>query len=185
MIIAGVDEVGRGPLAGPVLAAAVILDPQRPIQGLADSKALRESRRQELFEQIKERCVAWALGRAEVWEIDQVNILQASHLAMQRAVEKLLIQPKAVLVDGPYCPPFACPAWAMIGGDGLIASISAASIMAKVTRDAEMLAMDLLYPGYGFAANKGYPTQLHRDALKALGITPIHRRSFAPVRELC
>ena len=181
MLIAGVDEVGRGPLAGPVVAAAVILDSQRPIEGLADSKALSAGRRQELFEQINACCIAWAVGRAEVWEIDQLNILRASHVAMQRAVEKLLIQPKALLVDGPYCPTFACPAWAMIGGDGLIAAISAASIMAKVTRDTEMLAMDLLYPGYGFAANKGYPTQLHRDALKILGITPIHRRSFAPV----
>ncbi len=180
-LVTGVDEVGRGPLAGPVVAAAVILDPRHPIQGLADSKTLSAARRQALFEQIQEHCIAWALGRATVSEIDTLNILKASLLAMQRAVQALSTQPMIALVDGLYSPAFACPGWAMIGGDGLIPSIGAASIMAKVTRDEEMLAMDQLYPGYGFAANKGYPTREHRDALKTLGITPIHRRSFAPV----
>ena len=182
--VVGVDEVGRGPLAGPVVAAAVVLDPSRPIPGLADSKILNSIKRQELFEEIKKYCIAWALGRAEVHEIDALNILRASLLAMQRAVEKLAHPPSVALVDGLHCPVFSCPAWAMIKGDGLIASISAASIMAKVTRDNEMLAMDLVYPGYGFAENKGYPTKQHRDSLKNLGITPIHRQSFAPVQEV-
>lgn len=184
-LIAGVDEVGRGPLAGPVVAAAVILDPGRPIQGLADSKTLSARRREALFVEIEARCIAWALGRAEVDEIDTLNILQASLLAMQRAVKNLSLLPSKILVDGCHCPFFTCPAEAIIGGDGLITSISAASIMAKVTRDAEMQVMDSLYPGYGFAAHKGYPTQQHRDALKILGVTPIHRRSFGPVREVC
>lgn len=185
MLVAGVDEVGRGPLAGPVVAAAVILDPERPIRGLADSKALTEGRRQELFAQIKANCIAWAIGCASVVEIDSLNILRASHLAMQRAVLGLAREAQLVLVDGLHCPSFPCPAWALIQGDGLIPIISAASIMAKVTRDAEMLDMDRLYPGYHFAANKGYPTQVHLEALKVLGATPIHRRSFAPVREVC
>ena len=180
--VAGVDEVGRGPLAGPVVAAAVILDPSQAIQGLADSKVLSARRRESLFLEIKLRCIAWALGRAEVHEIDTLNILQASLLAMQRAVKNLPLLPSKILVDGCHCPFFTCPAEAIIGGDRLIPSISAASIMAKVIRDAEMQVMDNVYPGYGFSANKGYPTQQHRDALKTLGVTPIHRRSFSPVR---
>lgn len=183
LLIAGVDEVGRGPLAGPVVAAAVILDPEQPIQGLADSKTLSAGRRESLFLEIKAHCLAYALGRAEVDEIDTLNILQASLLAMQRAVQNLSLMPSKILVDGCHCPFFTCPAEAIIGGDGLVLSISAASIVAKVTRDAEMEAMESLYPGYGFAAHKGYPTRQHRDALKTLGVTPIHRRSFGPVKE--
>lgn len=182
--VAGVDEVGRGPLAGPVVAAAVILDPSQPIEGLADSKTLSARQRESLCIEIKARCRAWALGRAEVEEIDSLNILQASLLAMQRAVENLSLLPCKILVDGGHCPFFTCPAEAIIGGDGLIPSISAASIVAKVTRDAEMETLDSLYPGYGFAAHKGYPTRQHRNAIKTLGVTPIHRRSFGPVREV-
>jgi ribonuclease HII len=184
--IVGVDEVGRGPLAGPVVAAAVVLDPCRPIRGLADSKILSSPKRQELFEEIKKYCIAWAIGRAEVHEIDTLNILQASLLAMQRAVEKLPNLPHIALalVDGLHCPVFPFPAWAIIKGDSLIASISAASIMAKVTRDEEMVRMDLKYPGYGFAQHKGYPTRQHCEALKTLGVTPIHRQSFGPVRDI-
>jgi len=182
--VAGVDEVGRGPLAGPVVAAAVVLDPGQPILGLADSKTLSARRRESLFVEIERCCVAWAWGWAEVEEIDSLNILQASLLAMQRAVQNLSLLPSKILVDGCHCPLFACPAEAIIGGDGLIPSISAASIMAKVIRDAIMHFMDSLYPGYGFAAHKGYPTQQHRNALKILGVTPIHRRSFGPVREV-
>lgn len=182
--VVGVDEVGRGPLAGPVVAAAVILDPSRPIVGLADSKILNSSKRQELFEEIQKYCIAWAIGRAEVHEIDALNILRASLLAMQRAVENLAISATIALVDGLHCPVLSCPAWAMVKGDGLISSISAASIMAKVTRDTEMLAMDLRYPGYGFAEHKGYPTKQHCEGLRTLGVTPIHRQSFAPVRDI-
>ncbi|NJO15165.1 MAG: ribonuclease HII [Thioploca sp.] len=180
--IAGIDEVGRGPLAGPVIAAAVILTDNSPIIGLADSKQLSEKRRIKLAEQIHQRALAWALGRAEVEEIDKVNILQASLLAMQRAVAQLTIVPDYALVDGKYCPQLSCPVQAIVGGDKTVPAISAASIIAKVTRDQEMIAMEDLYPGYGFAAHKGYPTRAHREAIQRLGITPLHRRSFAPVR---
>ncbi|BAP56122.1 ribonuclease HII [Thioploca ingrica] len=180
--IAGIDEVGRGPLAGPVIAAAVILNDNSPIIGLADSKQLSEKRRVELAEQIRQRALAWALGRAEVEEIDRINILQASLLAMQRAVAQLAIVPNYALVDGKHCPHLSCQVRAIVGGDKTVPAISAASIIAKVTRDEEMVAMEDLYPGYEFAAHKGYPTRAHREAIQRLGITPIHRRSFAPVR---
>ena len=180
---AGVDEVGRGPLAGAVVAAAVILDPNKPISGLADSKALSEKARIRLDEEIKVSALAWALGRAEVEEIDQINILQASLLAMRRAVLLLKPQPDYALVDGNRCPDLPCPAEAIIKGDQTVAEISAASIIAKVARDQEMVEMDLQYPGYGFAKHKGYPTKVHMQALKDLGITPIHRRSFGPVKK--
>jgi len=180
--IAGVDEVGRGPLAGPVVAAAVILDPVKPIHGLADSKALTERKREDLAGLIRERAIAWAVGRAEIEEIDQINILQASLLAMRRAVLELRPQPEYALVDGNRCPVLPCPAEAIIKGDATVAAISAASILAKVTRDHEMLQLDTEYPGYGFASHKGYPTKAHLEALSRLGVTPIHRRSFAPVK---
>lgn len=181
--VAGVDEVGRGPLAGPVVAAAVILDPEQPIDGLADSKALSESRREILAVQIRERAIAWAIGRAENEEIDQINILQASLLAMRRAVLGLRPSPEYALIDGNRCPALPCPAEAIVKGDATVAAISAASILAKVSRDREMVALDTTYPGYGFASHKGYPTRVHLDALATLGITPIHRRSFGPVKK--
>lgn len=182
--VAGVDEVGRGPLAGPVVTAAVILDPERPIAGLADSKALSEKRREALFDEIMEKAKSWAIGRAEVEEIDELNILQATMLAMQRAVAGLEISPNHVLVDGNRCPDLPCSSEAIIKGDGSVPVISAASIIAKVTRDREMVVMDEQYPGYGLAGHKGYPTKAHMTALQELGVTPIHRRSFAPVRRL-
>lgn len=181
-LVAGVDEVGRGPLAGPVVTAAVILDPEYPIDGLMDSKKLSESKREKLAEIIKENCLAWSIGRAEVEEIDQINILQATMLAMQRAVAGLSPAPDHVLIDGNRCPKLTCTAEAIIKGDGLVPAISAASILAKVTRDREMVELDAMYPGYGLAGHKGYPTKKHVDALITLGVTPIHRRSFAPVR---
>ncbi len=181
-LIAGVDEVGRGPLAGAVVAAAVILDPARPINGLTDSKKLTARVRERLSIEIQNNALAFAFGRAEVEEIDQLNILQASLLAMQRAVDALGITPEFVLVDGNYLPQLSIPARAIIGGDLLEPCISAASIIAKVARDAEMLLLDQQYPGYGWAGNKGYPTVAHRQALRDLGVTPWHRRSFAPVR---
>jgi ribonuclease HII len=182
--VAGVDEVGRGPLAGPVVAAAVILDSTRPIEGLRDSKKLTERRREQLAEQIRAQALAWSLGRAEPQEIDSINILQASLLAMQRAVAGLQIPPELVLIDGNRCPALDCPAQAIVGGDDRVAAISAASILAKVVRDREMVRMDARYPGYGFARHKGYPSKLHLEALAALGVTPIHRRCYAPVRRL-
>ena len=182
-LIAGVDEVGRGPLAGPVVAAAVILDPKRPIEGLADSKALSEKKREELAVLIRERAVAWALGRAENEEIDTINILQASLLAMRRAVLALRPPPEFALIDGNRCPELPCPADAIIKGDATVAVISAASILAKVSRDREMVELDEQYPGYGFAGHKGYPTKAHILALSKLGVTPIHRRSFGPVKK--
>lgn len=181
-LVAGVDEVGRGPLAGPVVTAAVILDPDHPIEGLMDSKKLTESKREELAETIKENCLAWSIGRAEVEEIDAINILQATMLAMQRAVAGLSPAPDHVLIDGNRCPELPCTAEAIVKGDGSVPAISAASIIAKVTRDREMVEMETLYPGYGLAGHKGYPTRKHMDALIELGVTPIHRRSFAPVR---
>lgn len=183
-LLAGVDEVGRGPLAGPVVAAAVILDPDNPIEGLADSKKLTEKRRELLFPLIKERALAWCIARASESEIDQLNILQASLLAMRRAVMGLSQEPDGVLVDGNRCPDLPYPSETIVKGDSLVPAISAASILAKVVRDNEMVAFEETYPGYGFAAHKGYPTAQHMKALKALGITPIHRRSFGPVKNL-
>ena len=182
--VAGVDEAGRGPLAGPVVAGAVILDPDRPIEGLRDSKCLTHKRREYLYEEIRTRALAWSIGRAEVDEIDRINILQASMLAMQRAV--MALQPAAdfALIDGNRCPQLACPSEAIIKGDSRVAAISAASIMAKVTRDREMIDMDQRYPGYGFAQHKGYPVKVHIKALESLGVTPIHRLSYAPVRRV-
>ena len=184
VFVAGVDEVGRGPLAGPVVAAAVILDPARPIAGLADSKKLSEKRREELAEIIKEQALSWALGRAEVEEIDRLNILQASLLAMQRAVAALQPPAEFALVDGNRCPHLACPAEAVIKGDERVPAISAASVIAKVARDQEMMQLDQAYPGYGLARHKGYPTRAHLEALRQIGISVIHRRSFGPVRKL-
>ncbi|OOZ41194.1 ribonuclease HII [Solemya pervernicosa gill symbiont] len=184
-LVAGVDEVGRGPLAGPVVAAAVILDPEQPIEGLADSKKLSEKRREILAEEIREKALAWALGRAEVAEIDEINILQASLLAMRRAIEQLDPLPEHALIDGNKCPTLLpCSAESIVKGDSKVASISAASILAKVSRDHEMVEMDRIYPGYGLAGHKGYPSKKHLQALEELGITPIHRRSYAPVRRL-
>lgn len=182
--MAGVDEVGRGPLAGPVVAAAVILNPSRPIAGLDDSKKLTARRREALAEAIRQGALAWALGRAEIDEIDQLNILGASMLAMQRAVAALPLDPSHALVDGNRCPALPCPATAVVGGDGQVAAIAAASILAKVSRDAEMVRLDVDYPGYGFARHKGYPSTAHLSALRALGPSIVHRRSFGPVAAL-
>ncbi|HTO20734.1 MAG TPA: ribonuclease HII [Pseudomonas sp.] len=181
-LVAGVDEVGRGPLCGPVVTAAVILDPARPIRGLNDSKKLTEARREALFDEIQEKALTWCIARAEVDEIDRLNILHATMLAMQRAVEGLSVTPKLALIDGNRCPKLAVPSAPVIGGDAQVPAIAAASILAKVSRDREMQALDLIYPGYGLAGHKGYPTPAHLEALQRLGATPIHRRSFAPVR---
>lgn len=183
-IIAGVDEAGRGPLAGPVLAAAVILDPKRPILGLNDSKKLTEKKRDALFELIRERALAWSVARATVKEIDNINILRASLLAMQRAVARLSVKPTLILVDGNYCPPFDCEAKAIIDGDALEASISAASIVAKVLRDRYMRLLHRYHPDYGFAQHKGYGTSKHLEALSEHGVSRVHRLSFSPVAEL-
>jgi ribonuclease HII len=182
--VAGVDEAGRGPLAGPVIAAAVILDPLRPIAGLRDSKCLSATRREQLYDQIVAGALAWAVGRAEATEIDRINILQATLLAMQRAVNALQPCAEHALVDGNRCPGLNCPVRAIIKGDSRVAAISAASIIAKVSRDREMIELDRRYPGYGLAQHKGYPVKAHIQALEALGPTPQHRRSFAPVRRL-
>lgn len=180
--IAGVDEAGRGPLAGPVIAAAVILDPARPIAGVKDSKQLAAPARDRLAALIQGQTVAWALGRAEVEEIDRLNIFWASLLAMERAIAALAVVPSLVLVDGKHCPPAACPVRAVIKGDQKVVAIAAASIVAKVARDAEMAAFEKRYPGYGFEAHKGYPTRAHLAALEKWGPCSIHRRSFGPVR---
>ena len=181
-LVAGVDEVGRGPLVGAVVTAAVILDPLRPIVGLADSKKLSEKRRLALYDEIREKALAWSIGRAEPDEIDQLNILHATMLAMQRAVAGLTIQPDYVLIDGNRCPALPMPSMAVVKGDSLVAEISAASILAKVTRDREMAELDHVFPQYGFAQHKGYPTAQHLAMLTEHGATPHHRRSFAPVR---
>lgn len=183
-LIAGVDEVGRGPLVGAVVTAAVILDPTRPIVGLADSKKLSEKRRLALYDLITERALAWSLGRAEADEIDRLNIFQATLLAMQRAVAGLAVTPDFVLVDGNRCPLLPMPSQAVVKGDSRVAEISAASIVAKVTRDREMSALHLDYPAYGFAQHKGYPTAFHLEMLALHGATVHHRRSFAPVRRV-
>ena len=182
--IAGTDEVGRGPLAGEVVAAAVILDPATPIPGLNDSKKLSDRQRQQLVILIKERALALAIGRSSVMEIDSLNILQASLLAMRRAVEALPLRPQLVYVDGNHLPDWRYKAKAIVRGDAKIPAIAAASVLAKVTRDREMEALDSLYPGYGLAKHKGYPTKQHLEALAKLGPSPIHRKSFAPVSAL-
>ena len=182
--VAGVDEAGRGPLAGPVAAAAVILDPARPIEGLDDSKRLSPPRRAALEAEIRDKAIAWAVAWADVAEIDRLNILRASLLAMQRAVAALAVAPGEVLVDGNHCPPFAWPAAAIVGGDARVAAISAASILAKEARDRELLRLDAIYPGYGLDQHKGYTTAAHLAALGRLGPSPAHRRSFGPVRAL-
>ena len=181
-LIAGVDEVGRGPLCGPVITAAVIL--AAPITGLKDSKKLSEKQREQLYVQICDHALAWSIGRAEVEEIDQLNILHATMLAMQRAVAGLSIQPELAYIDGNRCPQLPCPAQAVVKGDSRVPEIAAASIIAKVTRDREMQTLDQQWPGYGIATHKGYPTKAHLQALRTLGPSPIHRRSFRPVREL-
>ncbi len=184
MLVAGVDEVGRGPLAGPVVTAAVILPENFDLPGLTDSKKLSLKKRQLLSVAIKQQALAWNLAEASVAEIDQLNILHATMLAMQRAVAGLAIKPDQVLVDGNRTPEFDIPAQAIVGGDGIEASISAASIIAKVARDALMSDYAESYPNYGFEKNSGYPTKQHREALIEHGVTPIHRRSFAPVKKL-
>ena len=180
--LAGVDEAGRGPLAGPVVAGAVILDRQRPIEGLRDSKRLSAGRREQLSLEIRERAVAWSLGRAEVEEVDRLNVLRATLLAMRRAVEALGVRPRIVYVDGNRTPPLAVPAVAVVGGDDLVREISAASILAKTARDAEMCELAEVFPGYGFERHKGYATRQHLEALARLGPCAAHRATFAPVR---
>lgn len=182
--IAGVDEAGCGPLAGPVIAAAVILDPTNPIEGLVDSKALTEKKREQFYSKISEFCVAFAVGSVSAAEIDQLNILQARLLAMQRAVEALSIAPHHALIDGNRCPKLTCSMQAIVAGDQTEPAIMAASIIAKVTRDREMLLLDQEYPHYGFASHKGYGTKVHLAALQQYGPTEHHRRSFAPVKAL-
>ena len=182
--IAGIDEVGRGPLAGDVVAAAVILDPATPIPGLNDSKKLSDKQRQEVVMLIKEHALALSIGRSSVMEIDSLNILQASLLAMRRALETLPRRPQLVYVDGNHLPEWRFQAKAIVRGDAKIPAIAAASVLAKVTRDREMEALDSLYPGYGLAKHKGYPTKQHLEALAKLGPSPIHRKSFAPVSAL-
>jgi len=184
LLTAGVDEAGRGPLAGAVIAAAVILDPENPIAGIDDSKKLSAPRRQVLAGLVRTQAIAWALGRAEVEEIDRLNILQATLLAMARAVAALPVAAQHVLVDGNRCPKVQCSVEAVVGGDATVEAIGAASILAKVARDQEMATLDIAYPGYGFAQHKGYPTKAHIEALSRLGVTDIHRRSFAPVKRL-
>ncbi|AJJ12662.1 ribonuclease HII [Yersinia rohdei] len=183
-LIAGVDEVGRGPLVGAVVTAAVILDPKRPIVGLADSKKLSEKRRLSLYDEIIDKALSWSLGRAEPEEIDHLNILHATMLAMQRAVAGLHIVPDYVLIDGNRCPQLAMPSLAVVKGDSRVAEISAASILAKVTRDREMTELDRHFPEYGFAQHKGYPTAVHLEKLSTFGATEHHRRSFGPVKRV-
>jgi ribonuclease HII len=186
-LTAGVDEAGRGPLAGPVVAAAVILEPSRPVAGLADSKVLSPARREVLAATIRAQSLAWGLGWADAAEIDTLNILQATMLAMRRALGALTVPPQHVIIDGNRCPDlgglaFECTVEAIVKGDALVASVSAASILAKVARDEHMRVLDGRYPGYGLADHKGYPTAAHIAALRRLGPSPVHRRSFAPVQ---
>lgn len=184
-MIAGVDEVGRGPLAGPVVAAAVILDPAKPIAGLADSKKVSERKRDALYDEIRDKALSFAVARASVEEIDKINILHASMLAMSRAVSQLMPACEYALIDGNRCPSdLVVPAVAVVKGDARVESISAASILAKVERDREMVELDEVYPGYGLAKHKGYPTKAHLEAIEMLGVTPIYRRSFGPVARL-
>jgi ribonuclease HII len=181
-LVCGVDEAGRGPLAGPVYAAAVILGPGKSIKGITDSKALPPERREELAREIRAHAVAWAVASASVEEIDTINILQASLLAMRRAVEALQVVPERVLVDGLHCPPLGMPSRAVVRGDGTVVAIGAASILAKVARDEEMRALHVLHPQYGFDQHKGYPTPDHLVALRTHGASIVHRRTFGPVR---
>ncbi|MGF1764450.1 ribonuclease HII [Aliivibrio kagoshimensis] len=183
-LFAGVDEVGRGPLVGAVVTAAVILDPSRPISGLTDSKKLTEKKRNQLFDEIKERALAWSLGRCEAEEIDELNILQATMVAMQRAIAGLPLQPDFALIDGNRSPELSMPSLAVVKGDLRVAEISAASIIAKVTRDREMEQLDSEFPQYGFAKHKGYPTKAHVEALEAFGAIAQHRKSFKPVKKV-
>ena len=184
MLIAGTDEAGRGPLVGSVVAAAVILDPNQPIEGLNDSKKLTEKKREQLFIEIQEKALAWAIAQSSAQEIDELNILQASLLAMRRAVEALHIQPEHVLIDGnKLVQGLSMSCEAVIGGDAVHAEISAASILAKVTRDRQMVALDAKYPQFGFAKHKGYPTKAHFEAIAAHGVIAEHRRSFGPVKK--
>ena len=183
-LICGVDEAGRGPLAGPVVAAAVILDPKKPILGLNDSKKLSAKRREALAIEIRAKALAWAVAEASVEEIDCINILQASLLAMRRAVEALHISPERALIDGNRCPDLLCPAEAVIGGDGKFAAIAAASILAKTVRDEGMLQLHRTFPEYGFERHMGYPTAQHLAALNEHGVSPVHRRTFGPVAKL-
>ncbi|GAA0791615.1 ribonuclease HII [Marinobacterium sediminicola] len=182
-LVVGVDEVGRGPLIGDVVAAAVVLDPHNPIQGLGDSKAISEKKRERLYDEIIEKALAWCIASASPAEIDELNILHATMLAMQRAVAGLSLVPDYALIDGNRCPALPCPAEPVVKGDARVAEIGAASILAKVTRDRQMVELDLRYPDYGFARHKGYPTPEHLAALEKLGALPEHRRSFRPVRE--
>jgi ribonuclease HII len=183
LLIAGIDEAGRGPLAGPVVAAAVILDPRRPIGGLRDSKRLSARQRECLAVEIRARAIGWAIGEADVAEIDEINILQATLLAMRRAVAALSIAPGEAWVDGNRCPDLPCVTRAIVGGDRSVAAISAASILAKTARDAQLVELDHRYPGYGFAQNKGYGTPAHLAALAHRGPCPAHRRTFGPVAQ--
>jgi ribonuclease HII len=183
-LVCGVDEAGRGPLAGAVFAAAVILDPAKPISGLADSKKLSEKKRDALAIEIKKNALAWAIASSSVEEIDEINILQASLLAMKRAIEALSVVPTEVLVDGLHCPKLSLPMRAIVQGDSKEASISAASILAKTARDADLYELHKLYPEYGFAKHKGYPTPLHMQMLIQHGVLPIHRKSYAPVKKI-
>lgn len=183
-LICGVDEAGRGPLAGPVFAAAVILDAARPVAGVADSKKLSAAMRERLAAAIREHAVSWAVSSATVEEIDRLNILGATMLAMTRAVRRLAVTPARVLVDGNRCPRLECPVAAVVGGDASVAAIAAASILAKTARDACMLELDARYPHYGLARHKGYPTAAHLEALRRHGVVDIYRRSFAPVRRI-
>ncbi len=184
IIICGVDEAGRGPLAGPVYAAAVILDAHHPIAGLADSKKLSEKRRNDLALEIRQQAAAWAIAEASVEEIDAINILQASLLAMSRAIAALTLRPTEVLVDGLYCPDTGLPSRAIVKGDNSVMEISAASILAKTARDSAMMVLHQGFPQYGFDSHKGYPTAAHVAALRLHGVSPVHRKSFRPVREL-
>jgi len=183
-IICGVDEAGRGPLAGPVFAAAVILDPARPIRGLRDSKKLTEARREELAIRIKERAISWSIAQASEEEIDTLNILQASMLAMRRAVEALHVMPTLALIDGNRCPVMKIRSEAIVQGDDKVKAISAASILAKTARDRALGQLHEIYPQYGFDQHKGYPTPLHLERLNLHGVSPVHRKSYAPVRAL-
>ena len=182
-LVCGIDEAGRGPLAGPVVAAAVILDPARPIAGLNDSKKLSERKRAALADLIRQNALAWCVAEASVEEIDRLNILQATLLAMQRAVAGLSVRPESALVDGNRCPRLDIPVEAVVKGDGNIASLAAASILAKTVRDAGMLALHAQYPQYGFDRHMGYPTAAHCAALQAHGASPVHRKSFGPVAQ--
>lgn len=182
LYIAGVDEVGRGPLVGDVVTAAVILDPNNPIVGLNDSKKLSEKKRLALFPEIKHKALAWSVGRCSPEEIDQLNILQATMVAMQRAIAGLKIQPDLALIDGNRCPQLPMDSLAVVKGDLRVAQISAASIIAKVVRDQEMEALDALYPQFGFAKHKGYPTKAHFEAIEQHGVIAQHRKSFKPVK---